>query len=454
MKGLKIICGTDFSDLAKRASSAAAVLCARSGDTLVLVHVHEKNDPVTKGRFPKLETAVRARLHWEAGRLRKLGATVDEKFLIGSPCQLLVETARKPGVRLMIVGATGHTLTQRWQLGSVAERTAERSPVPTLVLRDPAKLEKWASGKKPLKVFVAADFSASSDAALHWVAELASIGKCKVTVGHVDWPPESSLRLGVKGPLSFQDNPDEVQRVLERDLREKTERALGNQQVAIRIEPGWGRPDVHLVNLAQLEKADLIVVGTRQGDGAARLPFGSVSRSILHHAPMSVAVVPTRKLAESDLPVPEIRRVLVATDFSKLGNSAIAHAYAPVAAGGIVHLIHVMPPREPSNPIVAPYQKQVVTKAAHLNRLKAIRKKLVTLIPKKAAHQIKTEIEVVEDTDAARAIYKTAERAGADLICMGSHGRSGLSKAILGSVAASVMTKSKRPILIIRPTKE
>ena len=345
-------------------------------------------------------------------------------------------------------------MTQRWLLGSVAERTAERSPVPTLVLRDPANLEKWASGKKPLKVFVAIDFSASSDAALGWVAELASIGKCKVTVGHVDWPPESSLRLGIRGPLSFQDNPDEVQRVLARDLREKTKRILGNQPVAFRVEPGWGRPDVHLVNLAKLEKADLIVVGTRQGDGAARLPFGSVSRSILHHAPMSVAVVPARKGVEADASVPQIRRVLVATDFSELGNSAIAHAYAPVAAGGIVHLIHAMSPDEPPNPIVAPYQKQVITKAAHLHRLKAIRKKLGALVPKNIARQIKTEIEVVEDTDAARAIYRVAERSGADLICMGSHGRSGLSKAILGSVAASVMTKSKRPILIIHPTIE
>ena len=43
-----------------------------------------------------------------------------------------------------------------------------------------------------------------------------------------------------------------------------------------------------------------------------------------------------------------------------------------------------------------------------------------------------------------------AERFGADLICMGSRGRSGLTKVLLGSVAQGVMAQSKRPVLVLR----
>jgi nucleotide-binding universal stress UspA family protein len=58
---------------------------------------------------------------------------------------------------------------------------------------------------------------------------------------------------------------------------------------------------------------------------------------------------------------------------------------------------------------------------------------------------------VVEHRDAAEAICREAERFGADAICLASHGRGGISKALLGSVAASVMARSRRPVIVVRP---
>jgi len=51
-------------------------------------------------------------------------------------------------------------------------------------------------------------------------------------------------------------------------------------------------------------------------------------------------------------------------------------------------------------------------------------------------------------------IIKTAEREGADLIAMASHGRSGLSKVFYGSVAAGVLQRVDRPLLLIRSPGE
>jgi nucleotide-binding universal stress UspA family protein len=60
---------------------------------------------------------------------------------------------------------------------------------------------------------------------------------------------------------------------------------------------------------------------------------------------------------------------------------------------------------------------------------------------------ILTEVTVTEGYDVAKTIRQEAERFGALLVCIGSHGRSGLAKAILGSVAQNVMAQSQRPVL-------
>lgn len=57
---------------------------------------------------------------------------------------------------------------------------------------------------------------------------------------------------------------------------------------------------------------------------------------------------------------------------------------------------------------------------------------------------------VVEDHQAAKGIVEAAQSCGADLIVMGSHGRSGLAKLVLGSVATQVLALSPVPVLIIK----
>ena len=67
-----------------------------------------------------------------------------------------------------------------------------------------------------------------------------------------------------------------------------------------------------------------------------------------------------------------------------------------------------------------------------------------------AARGIQTEVAVIEESDVAKGIRQEAERFGAHLVCIGSHGRSGLAEAVLGSVAQSTMAQSQRPVLIVR----
>ncbi|MDQ2669224.1 MAG: universal stress protein, partial [Gemmatimonadota bacterium] len=66
------------------------------------------------------------------------------------------------------------------------------------------------------------------------------------------------------------------------------------------------------------------------------------------------------------------------------------------------------------------------------------------------ARGIRTELHVVRGRDAAAAICAAAERLGVDVVCVGTHGRSGLTEAVMGSVAGAVLRCTRRPVLMVR----
>jgi nucleotide-binding universal stress UspA family protein len=239
----------------------------------------------------------RSDLDDEAQRLRDLGTRVEGKFLSGSAFDELVTAATKSKARFIVVGAIGHGLVRRLLLGSVAERTAETSPVPTLVVRPKSTLAAWIGGKHVLKVLVGYDFSGASDAALGWLNELGKIGKLETIVLYTNWPPDEARRLGYEGPLPLAANPKEIQENLERDLKKQIAKFLSKQTVTVSVEPGWGTPEGYLFEMASRHNFDLIVVGTHQRRGLGRVLLGSVSRAVLHRAKVSVAVVPPAKTA-------------------------------------------------------------------------------------------------------------------------------------------------------------
>ena len=352
---------------------------------------------------------------------------------------------------MVVVASLGRRAPERWLMGSVSERIAERSPVPTLVVRQSEAMVAWAREGRPLRVVCGYDFTTTADAALRYVRELRRIGPVELTVVQVNWPFEDERRLGLSASVLVGTNPPEMQAVLERGLRERVAELLGKEKVSIRIEPGLGRPDFSLVALARAERADLVIVGAHQWRGVDRFWNVSTSRGILHHAPMSVLVVPAAGEPEEST-IPEIRRVLVTTDFSSLGNEAIPHAYSLVKAGGSVHLLHVAAPHHPANPLIGgQYEPMPLTTKAHKRKLKEAKAKLRQLVPAEAAARgVASETEVVVQHEPALAICQAAERLGADAICIASHGRSGLSAAVFGSVAQAVLARSQRPVYLVQ----
>lgn len=74
----------------------------------------------------------------------------------------------------------------------------------------------------------------------------------------------------------------------------------------------------------------------------------------------------------------------------------------------------------------------------------------VDALCKQGGAPVALQVRLVEDVAAASGVVQTAEAEGADLIVMGSHGRTGIARLMLGSVATKVVAESSVPVLVAR----
>lgn len=137
-----------------------------------------------------------------------------------------------------------------------------------------------------------------------------------------------------------------------------------------------------------------------------------------------------------------IKTVLFPTDFSTAAEPAL-HVATSLARehGARMLLLNVPPP-----PAMAPKPYWPETEFNNLVEASQIRlNELASTI-----HFIDVETHVAMG-DPGAAIVNTAERFGADIIVMGTHGRTGLSRLLLGSVAEYVLRHARCPVLTIKP---
>jgi len=444
-----IVCGTDFTVQAASAATVGAGLAVALRHPLLLVHARPAGGRQVRDGAGELKGA-NAALRREAARLRALGATVTTELHRGHADEILAARARETGAVLIVVGALGtRAPTQRF-LGSIAERTAEMAPVPTLIVRQAAALEQWLRGKRPLRVFLGFDFTVTAEAAADWVRQIRTAGPCEVTVGHLNWPPGDERRFGVLDRTPASGNSPRLQELLARQVGDRVQATLGEEQVEVRVEPQAGRADLALVAMAVEARSDLVVVGTHQRHGLARLWSGSVSRGVLSEAPVAVAVVPVAATPNRMRPIPKIRRVLVATDLWGQSQRAIAHACGIVRPGGVVRIVHVTHPRAISG---GAFERTLGRTDRHQDHVRALGRRLEALRPGAAQELgLETEAAVVECDDAVTGICQEAERFDADVVVVGTKG-AGMTKAVLGSVAGGVVARLRRPVLVVNPAK-
>jgi universal stress protein A len=141
------------------------------------------------------------------------------------------------------------------------------------------------------------------------------------------------------------------------------------------------------------------------------------------------------------------KNILVPTDFGDGSSEAVAYA-AELAAklGATLHLIHAIP-----IPTMGVPELGVAITASVMDEL--VQENQQRLDALADAQRIRTAVgEVMLKTgDARDAINAAAKEIGADLIVMGTHGRKGIVRALLGSVAETVVRSAPCPVLTVHP---
>jgi universal stress protein A len=145
-----------------------------------------------------------------------------------------------------------------------------------------------------------------------------------------------------------------------------------------------------------------------------------------------------------------IKKILVPVDFS--ASSERAANYAATLArqlGASLHLVHAL---EPCELVRGPFEFFESPSAGHLDDLYWAARTRLTVLSRKLGLADRTSKEVRPGL-ASEVIKGAAVDLGADLVIMSSHGRSGLSHLLMGSVAERVMRSVPCPVLIIRDSE-
>lgn len=409
---MSIICGTDLSARSAAALEVARALAAQRGDReVILLHVADDEDKAA---------AARAALDVQASTPGSVA--VRAELAIGEVDERLLSFAETEGADLVVVAATSKPATLI-KLGSTAEKVIVASRVPVLVVRDPAPWLAFAAGTKPLRLLLGVDDSVASELGVQWTQALQQRGPVEVVVGAIYYPDDAAEYYGLHARAPVDRDP-EIEKLVTRDL---LARFGGGPGVTARAQRGLGRIGDHVVELADDAGVDAVVIGTGQKTGIGRL--GSVSSIVVHDAAQSVVCVPPNANVPT-ISVPRLTTALVATDLSQFANRAVPFAFALTDEGGAVHIAHV------------------VDNDAEIDEAD-VQRQLLALAPAKMKRHVSAH--VVRGDDAAKAIAQAAARLGCDAICIASHGRSGISRALVGSVADKLLRATRKPVLVLRP---
>ena len=199
-----------------------------------------------------------------------------------------------------------------------------------------------------------------------------------------------------------------------------------------------------ILKFAEDSGIDLIILSTHGRSGFDRWSMGSVAEKLLKGADIPLFLVRSGSGSmETAVMAPaQLRRVLAPVDGSQLSEQAMPHVEQLArSAGAEVTLLYVEPPPEPG----ADHGPSATAQSQHRKGLMTY---LGTLLPGlvEAGAPVKRQLRMGHP---AEEIVNEVERGDIDLVIMSSHGRTGIARATLGSVADRVLRTSPVPVLLV-----
>jgi len=287
-----------------------------------------------------------------------------------------------------------------------------------------------------MRILLGVDGSSSSDAVIQEAARRA-------------WPAGSEFNVvTVVDPFFFTRAP-----ALLEEAKKNTLQGMKDQAKPL-VDAGWcvneniilDNPRHALPRAASAWKADMILLGSHGRGAVGRLLLGSTAQAVLRHAECSVEIVRGCRKERTG----QGMRVLIPTDGSEHAEDALESVARRPWANGSEFLI-IASPEYPvlvgEYPYYAPEQMADLTRNSRNHASESAQRGEALL----AKAGLETSREVTEPKDTpAHAILGAAENWGADLIVMGSHGRRGFDRLILGSVSETVALHAPCSVEVVR----
>jgi nucleotide-binding universal stress UspA family protein len=280
------------------------------------------------------------------------------------------------------------------------------------------------------RILVATGGSPWSDAAVAYAIRLAAGTDAEVCILSV-------LTI----PVSY-DTPEagmEFDMLIDSVEQEGKERLLRAATYATRVGVAsiillkWGNIPATILQTADAEACDLIILGSRGLTGWKRLMLGSISNVVAAKASQPVLIVKQHSAGAPDAPL--WRRVLVATGDSAWSEAAVEHAVRLAHAEQLeVCFLHVARTRGPRGDTAAAFAGQ---------------ESLVRAEARAAAAGLVYDA-TLGIGDIVRTILDTAATKQCDAIVMGSRGLTGWKRLMLGSIAGAVAATAVLPVLIVK----
>lgn len=248
--------------------------------------------------------------------------------------------------------------------------------------------------------------------------------------------PHPIMEQSPSRTLPAQSLQEEIVLKIRAQLKELTERSEFSP-LHVTTEVHIGKPFVELISVCQQRQGDLIVVGvSEEGEGWF---LGSTAERVLRKAPVPVLIA-KRLLRNAP------QTILIPTDFSTCAKQAAEEALTFVRKfGGRVVFLHVLEQHYLYPPAygVAPMLWQISPETIEPEWQEFLRE-----LP--LGGDLKWE-EQTREGPAAQTITAIVKEIGADMIVMGTHGRTGLTHMLIGSVAEQVVRTAECSVLTIRP---
>jgi nucleotide-binding universal stress UspA family protein len=294
------------------------------------------------------------------------------------------------------------------------------------------------------KILCPTDFSANAHGALLQALDLAQRHDASVDLVHVANAPHYVRRdmVGFLGERGARPLNEIALEAAEGRVKKLLSELDESQRSRITPYTRFGDPAETLVHFAAAHHADLIVLGASGLPRLSKYVLGGVANKVLRRAERPVLCVP------SDQAKP-FEKVVVATDFSDCAASALDAAFRLSSVHGAeLNVIHVTP-----SAWTLPPDLNVGLPGDNQNWLELLRseaaEQLEKFVEEARSRGVSVDGTVLETGSPAHAVLDYAERNNCDLIALGTHGRSGVTRMMLGSVAEAVVHHATVPVLTV-----